>query len=87
MQLRLDQNSSDPIFATRQMALNLTCAANRWVGKLAEQAWHVVMVGGPLHGGGLARQCGETFNERLLTNIPLITSSRDASLVTFERFF
>lgn len=44
VQLRLDQNSSDPIFATRQMAKTLPAPLNRWVGKLADQAWHVVMV-------------------------------------------
>lgn len=44
VQLRLDQNSSDPIFATRQMAKTLPAPLNRWVGKLADQAWHVVMI-------------------------------------------
>ena len=44
VQLRLDQNSSDPIFATRQRAKTLPAPLNRWVGKLADQAWHVVMV-------------------------------------------
>jgi type VI secretion system protein ImpL len=44
VQLRLDQNSSDPIFTTRQMAKTLPAPLNRWVGKLADQAWHVVMV-------------------------------------------
>lgn len=44
VQLRLDQNSSDPIFATRQMAKTLPAPLNRWVGRLTDQAWHVVMV-------------------------------------------
>ncbi|MCV5681811.1 hypothetical protein OFN25_29095, partial [Escherichia coli] len=44
VQLRLDQNSSDPIFATRQMAKTLPAPLIRWVGRLADQAWHVVMV-------------------------------------------
>ena len=34
VQLRLDQNSSDPIFATRQMAKTLPAPLNRWIGRL-----------------------------------------------------
>lgn len=37
VQLRLDQNSSDPIFATRQMAKTLPAPLNRWVGRLTDQ--------------------------------------------------
>ena len=33
VQLRLDQNSSDPIFSTRQMAKTLPAPLNRWVGR------------------------------------------------------
>ncbi len=36
VQLRLDQNSSDPIFATRQMAKTLPAPLNRWVGRLTD---------------------------------------------------
>ncbi|MGK4855802.1 hypothetical protein ACSMCS_23235, partial [Salmonella enterica] len=44
VKLRLDQNSSDHIFATRQMEKTLPAPLNRWVGKLADQDCDVVMV-------------------------------------------
>ncbi|MFG1175219.1 type VI secretion system membrane subunit TssM [Erwiniaceae bacterium CAU 1747] len=44
VQLRLEQNSSDPIFDVQQQAKNLPEPLNRWVGGLAEQAWRVVMM-------------------------------------------
>lgn len=44
VQLRLEQNSSDPIFEVQQLAKNLPEPLNRWVGDLAEQAWRVVMM-------------------------------------------
>ncbi|WP_458574990.1 hypothetical protein [Escherichia coli] len=44
MQLRIEQNSSDPILATRQMAKTLPAPLKRWVGRLTDQAWLVVMV-------------------------------------------
>ncbi|NHB97796.1 type VI secretion system membrane subunit TssM [Photorhabdus stackebrandtii] len=43
VQLRLEQNNSDPIFEVQQLAKNLPEPLNRWVGELAEQAWRVVM--------------------------------------------
>ncbi|OCQ54774.1 hypothetical protein Ppb6_00034 [Photorhabdus australis subsp. thailandensis] len=44
VQLRLEQNNSDPIFDVQQLAKNLPEPLNRWVGELAEQAWRVVMM-------------------------------------------
>lgn len=44
VQLRLEQNNSDPIFDVEQQAKNLPEPLNRWVGGLAEQAWRVVMM-------------------------------------------
>lgn len=43
VQLRLNQNNSDPIFEVQQLAKNLPEPLNRWVGDLAEQAWQVVL--------------------------------------------
>lgn len=60
VQLRLDQNSSDPIFATRQMAKTLPAPLNRWVGRLTDQAACGDGGGCSLYGSGLARQRGET---------------------------
>lgn len=60
VQLRLDQNSSDPIFATRQMAKTLPAPLNRWVGRLADRAACGDGGGRSLYGSGLARQRGET---------------------------
>ncbi len=61
VQLRLDQNSSDPIFATRQMAKTLPAPLNRWVGRLTDQGPACGDGGGcSLYGSGLARQRGET---------------------------
>lgn len=89
VQLRLDQNSSDPIFATRQMAKTLPEPLNRWVGKLADQAWHVVMVEAVHH---MELEWNEkvvkTFNAQLAGRYPFNPSAKqDASLDAFERFF
>lgn len=89
VQLRLDQNSSDPIFATRQMAKTLPAPLNRWVGKLADQAWHVVMVEAVHYMEVDWRDnVVKPFNEQLANNYPFNPrSSQDASLDAFERFF
>ncbi len=56
-----DQNSSDPIFATRQMAKTLPAPLNRWVGRLTDRGLACGDGGGcTLYGSGLARQRGET---------------------------
>lgn len=89
VQLRLDQNSSDPIFATRQMAKTLPAPLNRWVGKLADQAWHVVMVEAVRYMEVDWRDnVVQPFNEQLAGNYPFSPHARqDASLDAFERFF
>lgn len=89
VQLRLDQNSSDPIFATRQMAKTLPAPLNRWVGKLADQAWHVVMVEAVHYMEVDWRDnVVKPFNEQLADKYPFNPqSSEDASLDSFERFF
>ncbi|ECF3155250.1 type VI secretion system membrane subunit TssM [Salmonella enterica subsp. enterica] len=89
VQLRLDQNSSDPIFATRQMAKTLPAPLNRWVGKLADQAWHVVMVEAVHYMEVDWRDnVVKPFNEQLASNYPFNPrASQDASLDAFERFF
>lgn len=89
VQLRLDQNSSDPIFATRQMAKTLPAPLNRWVGKLADQAWHVVMVEAVHYMEVDWRDnVVRPFNEQLADKYPFNPrSSEDASLDSFERFF
>ena len=89
VQLRLDQNSSDPIFATRQMAKTLPAPLNRWVGKLADQAWHVVMVEAVHYMEVDWRDnVVKPFNEQLAGNYPFNSrSAQDASLDAFERFF
>uniref|UniRef100_UPI0031F65B32 type VI secretion system membrane subunit TssM n=1 Tax=Citrobacter freundii TaxID=546 RepID=UPI0031F65B32 len=89
VQLRLDQNSSDPIFATRQMAKTLPAPLNRWVGKLADQAWHVVMIEA-VHYMELDWRDNvvKTFNSRLADKYPFNPRAKDdASLDAFERFF
>lgn len=89
VQLRLDQNSSDPIFATRQMAKTLPVPLNRWMGKLADQAWHVVMVEA-VHYMEVdwRNSVVKPFNEQLAGNYPFNPRSpQDASLDAFERFF
>lgn len=89
VQLRLDQNSSDPIFATRQMAKTLPAPLNRWVGRLADQAWHVVMVEAVHYMEVDWRDSVvKPFNEQLANNYPFNPrSAQDASLDAFERFF
>lgn len=89
VQLRLDQNSSDPIFATRQMAKTLPAPLNRWIGRLADQAWHVVMVEA-IHYMEVDWRDSvvKPFNEQLANNYPFNPrSAQDASLDAFERFF
>ncbi|POP40628.1 type VI secretion system membrane subunit TssM [Superficieibacter electus] len=89
VQLRLDQNSSDPIFATRQMAKTLPAPLNRWVGKLADQAWHVVMVEAVHYMEVDWRDnVVKPFNEQLADKYPFNPRApQDASLDAFERFF
>ncbi|WP_308738508.1 type VI secretion system membrane subunit TssM [Buttiauxella sp. A111] len=89
VQLRLDQNSSDPIFTTRQMAKTLPAPLNRWVGKLADQAWHVVMVEAVHYMEVDWRDnVVKPFNEQLANNYPFNPhGQQDASLDAFERFF
>lgn len=89
VQIRLDQNSSDPIFATRQMAKTLSAPLNRWVSKLADQAWHVVMIEA-VHYMELDWRDNvvKTFNTQLADKYPFNPRSKeDASLDAFERFF
>lgn len=89
VQLRLDQNSSDPVFTTRQMAKTLPAPLNRWVDKLAEQAWHVVVVEA-VHYMELDWRDNvvKTFNSQLADKYPFNPRSKeDASLDAFERFF
>lgn len=89
VQLRLDQNSSDPIFATRQMAKTLPAPLNRWVDKLADQAWHVVMIEAVRYMELDWRDSVvKTFNTQLADKYPFDPRSKeDASLDAFERFF
>ncbi|WP_103743536.1 type VI secretion IcmF C-terminal domain-containing protein, partial [Escherichia coli] len=89
VQLRLDQNSSDLIFATRQMAKTLPAPLNRWVGRLTDQAWHVVMVEAVHYMEVDWRDSVvKPFNEQLANNYPFNPrSAQDASLDAFERFF
>lgn len=89
VQLRLEQNSSDPIFATRQMAKTLPAPLNRWVGKLADQAWHVVMVEAVRYMEIDWRDSVvKPFNEQLANSYPFNPrAQQDASLDAFERFF
>lgn len=89
VQLRLDQNNSDPIFAVRQLAKTLPDPLNRWVGALADQAWHVVMVEA-VHYMELEwnEKVVKSFNTQLADRYPFTPSARqDASLDAFERFF
>jgi len=89
VQLRLDQNSSDPIFATRQLAKTLPAPLNRWVGKLAEQAWHVVMIEA-VHYMEVEwnEKVVKTWQQTLADRYPFDPQAeQDASLDAFDRFF
>ncbi|MCV5445059.1 type VI secretion system baseplate subunit TssE, partial [Escherichia coli] len=81
--------SSDPIFATRQMAKTLPAPLNRWVGRLTDQAWHVVMVEAVHYMEVDWRDSVvKPFNEQLANNYPFNPrSAQDASLDAFKRFF
>ncbi len=89
VQLRLDQNNSDPIFEVQQQAKNLPEPLNRWVGDLADQAWRVVMKE--------AIQYMEVeWNESIVTQYQTYLAGRypfnpnakeDVPLSEFERFF
>ena len=89
VQMRLDQNNSDPIFTTRQMAKTLPAPLNRWVGKLADQAWHVVMIEAVSY---MEVEWNDkvvnTFNDQLADRYPFNPeATQDASLDAFNRFF
>ena len=89
VQLRLDQNSSDPIFEVQQLAKNLPEPLNRWVGDLAEQAWRVVMMEAIQ---SLEVEWNETvvkqYHTYLAGRYPFDPKSQqDVPLSEFERFF
>lgn len=89
VQLRLDQNSSDPIFEVQQLAKNLPEPLNRWVGDLAEQAWRVVMMEAIQ---SLEVEWNETVVKQYQTYLagryPFDPKSQqDVPLSEFERFF
>lgn len=89
VQLRLDQNSSDPIFATRQLAKTLPAPLNRWVGKLADQAWHVVMIEA-VHYMEVEwnEKVVKTWQQTLANRYPFDPQAeQNASLDAFDRFF
>lgn len=71
------------------MAKTLPAPLNRWVGELADQAWHVVMVEA-VHHMELEwnNTVVKTFNTQLGDKYPFNPRSpQDASLDAFERFF
>lgn len=89
VQMRLDQNNSDPIFATRQMAKTLPAPLNRWVGKMADQAWHVLMIEA-VHYMEVEwnDKVVKTFQDTLADRYPFDPQAKqDASLDAFNRFF
>lgn len=89
VQLRLNENSSDPIFAVQQMAKNLPDPLNRWTGELANQAWRVVMIEAiqylEIEWGNTVVKPWQTY---LSGRYPFAPGAReDAPLSEFERFF
>ena len=89
VQLRLDQNNSDPIFEVQQLAKNLPEPLHRWVGDLAEQAWRVVMKEAIQY---LEVEWNDTIVKQYQTYLsgryPFDPSSKeDVPLSEFERFF
>lgn len=89
VQMRLEQNSSDPIFAAQQMAKNLPNPLNRWVGKLADQAWRVVMLEA-IQYMEVEWQSSvfKPYQTHLAGRFPFDPNAReDVSLSEFERFF
>ncbi|NDJ57428.1 type VI secretion system membrane subunit TssM [Enterobacteriaceae bacterium 4M9] len=89
VQMRLNENSSDPIFAAQQMAKNLPAPLNRWVGDLAEQAWRVVMLEAiqylEVEWGAVVVKPWQTY---FAGRYPFNASAKeDVSLSEFERFF
>ncbi|HCL5270252.1 TPA: hypothetical protein N2G33_002451 [Salmonella enterica] len=71
------------------LTLDLPAPLNRWMGKLADQAWHVVMVEAVHYMEVDWRDnVVKPFNEQLADKYPFNPrASQDASLDAFERFF
>lgn len=71
------------------LPVRLPAPLNRWVGRLADQAWHVVMVEAVHYMEVDWRDSVvKPFNEQLANNYPFNPrSAQDASLDAFERFF
>lgn len=89
VQLRLEENSSDPIFAVQQIAKNLPEPLNRWVEALAEQAWRAVMLEAIQY---LEIEWGNSvvkpWQTHLAGRYPFVADAKqDAPLSEFERFF
>lgn len=89
MQLRLDQNSSDPIFRHPANGENAARSTAGCAGKLADRAWHVVMVEAVHYMEVDWRDSVvKPFSEQLADKYPFNPRSpQDASLDAFERFF
>ncbi|MFW0767438.1 type VI secretion system membrane subunit TssM [Trabulsiella odontotermitis] len=89
VQMRLNENSNDPIFALQQTSKSLPEPLNRWVGELAEQAWRVVMIEAIQY---LEVEWGDTvvkpWQTHLAGRYPFKPGAKeDVSLSEFERFF
>ncbi len=89
VQLRLNQNNSDPIFEVQQLAKTLPEPLGRWMNELASEVWDVIVKEAIQ---SLELEWNEKvvseFNTNLADRYPFNPQSgKDVALSDFDRFF
>ncbi|AJA45571.1 type VI secretion system protein ImpL [Frischella perrara] len=89
VQLRVNNNGSDPIFEAQQLAKSLPMPLGRWVEELAQETWNTIMV-------EAIKSLEIEWNEKVVSPFKQFfanrypfnpTSKLDVPLSEFERFF
>lgn len=89
VQLRLSNNSSDPIFEAQQLSKSLPDPLGRWLNELATEAWNVIMIEAIK---SLEVEWNDKvvmpYRQTLANRYPFTPGAKlDAPLSEFERFF
>lgn len=89
VQLRVNQNNTDPIFEVQQLAKTTPEPLGRWLSELANESWNVVVI-------EAIRSLEVEWNEKIIKPYKLYIANRypfnpkaktDVPLSEFERFF
>lgn len=89
IQLRIDQNNSDPIFELQQIAKTIPTPLGRWLSELSDEIWNVVMIEA-IHYLEIEwrDQVITPYKNYIADRYPFNQASKkDVPLSEFERFF